>query len=171
MHKQFTIATSLAIIAAALLAGDLRAEDRKTYHASFCLAANGLDSEYYRSEYRITKASGTGTGTLLCPITHDSFECSGIQGCVMSLQADVQVVDNHNTGDVSCTLSVRDATGSSYWYKTAATHDRPGTAETLSLSGEANWAEAASYILKCTLPTNDSNGFTKIFGYSVLEPG
>lgn len=142
--------------------------DTKTYHAAFCQSSNGVESDFSRSEYRITKTAGSSTGTLLCPIVHDVFGCSGFGGCVVGISVDIQVLDNHNTGDVVCTLSARKATGGSFWYSTDRTHNRPGVNQTLEVGGGGAWGTSDNYVLKCSMPKNDSNGYAR-YGYSVDE--
>jgi hypothetical protein len=170
-HRLLAPISIAAAITAALVPTDAAAaDDHKTYHAAFCHSNDGVESNWNRSEYRITRKGGPSPGTLLCPIVHDRFEADcGWTGCVAGLVVDVKVQDNHPWQDVRCTLSARNASGSAYWYSTAATEGSSTTLKTLSLAGLPKWGLSDTYVLSCQVPTNDSYGYAKIFGYAVRE--
>jgi hypothetical protein len=164
----FSVALGITTLAGLLVSGAASASDRHTYHASFCQATNGVESDYNRSTYRITKTKGSGMGTLLCPINHDVFECSGWGGCVLGLTVDVNVKDWHSQGDVTCNLSVRNASGSSMWWNSDKTSGM-APSDTLHLSTGSSFDNNVSYILDCQIPTNDGYGHAKIYNYTVSE--
>jgi hypothetical protein len=84
------------------------------------------------------------------------------------MKVEIKVFDYHTGGDVSCTLSARNATGSAYWYSTDKTSLAGGT-DKLSVNGSAKWGDFDNYILKCVMPVNGSKGYTKIYSYKVDE--
>jgi len=119
-HKMYVAFAALGVLGSSLVAADADASDRKTHHAAFCQATNGVDANYNRSPYRITRVSGSA-GHLICPIAHDVFECSGWGGCVKGFTVEVSVFDWHSQEDISCTLSAHDKTGNAYWWKSDKT--------------------------------------------------
>lgn len=159
-------ALSLGVLGSTLVAVDAAAGDRHMHHGAFCQATNGVDSDYNRSPYRITRLTGS-SGHLVCPVAHDVFECSGWGGCVKGMSVEVSVLDWHSQSDISCTLSAHNATGSAYWWDSDKTAGM--TVDTLKMSGSAHWSKFDSYVLECTLPTNGNAGYTKLYSYTVNE--
>lgn len=161
-------ATFLAVgIVGGTWSSPVEASDDKSYPAYACQATDGLEENFNRSEYRITRTGGGGAGTLLCPVIKDVYECDNFWGApCSSVGARVEVYDGHLQGDVRCTFSARNETGSQIAYDNDTSqlgHD------TLAFSLN-KWPDGrGAYALRCSLPTNGSQGYTKIYGYFVEE--
>jgi len=169
-HQVLVAALALSVAGSVIVADDARASDRKTYQPSACQATDGNNANYNRSPYRITKSGGSGMGHLLCPMVHDSFDTGGDDFFlrINSLEVEVSVMDWHSQSDVSCTLFIQRNNGGVYSWSTKKTTGMKF--ETLKLGpGGIKPSEKSSYVLQCDMPTNDANGYTKIFGYTVLE--
>jgi hypothetical protein len=163
-----TIITSFMLLGGLVVAlpGSAAAEDAKSFHASQCLPMDGVESDWSRTEYRISRTGAAGNGNLLCPVLRDVWDC-GFLGCVAITDMQVRVYDASVAGDVSCSFSARNETGSSVYYDTDST-TLAGGHDTLEMS--IGWPTGdGTYTLKCSTPTNGAQGTTKIFGYSVDE--
>lgn len=152
------------------IASDARASDRHTYHASACQATDGINANYNRSPYRITKTGGSGIGHLLCPVLHDAFseKYDDLLIRINSLEVEVSVQDWHSQNDITCALSVRATNGGAYWWHS----DKTTGMEFATLKLGPGWvdrSEPHAYLLECDVPTNDANGYAKIFNYTALE--
>jgi hypothetical protein len=162
------IITSFALVAGfvAALPTAAAAEDAKSFHASHCLPTDGVESDWSRSEYRISRTGNAGNGNLLCPVVRDVWDC-GFLGCVAITDVQVRVYDASVAGDVSCSFSARNETGSSVFYATDATSLAGGN-DVLEMS--IGWPTGdGTYTLKCSMPANGVQGIAKIFGYSIDE--
>ncbi len=165
---RFCLGICIAASAAAL-PSTAGASDDKSYHASQCMATDGIETDYSRSEYRITRVGGQGGGALMCPVVRDVFECSGWGGCVTGSAATVRVYDAHVAGQVRCSFSARSETGSSLYYSSDATNYSLAQGnDVLNMSGM--WpAGSGMFSLRCEMPQNNGSGYTKIFGYRISE--
>jgi hypothetical protein len=167
----------------------------KTYHALSCQETNHSEvSSINRSEYRITN-KGSASKTVLCPIepgmqywrapvyteyqkqifvdgkwisdtsSRYSYSTPGFRwGDVLTV--DVNVSDNHRTKDLTCHLMSRNEFGSAIQTDTDKTSGSAGH-DVLEL--DVDLRSNATYLLKCELPHNDTNGYTKIFSYTVKQ--
>lgn len=143
------------------------ASDDKSYPAYGCQATDGIETNFNRSEYRLTRTGTGGSGTVLCPVINDVHECDNFWGNACGgAEVKVKVYDGHLGGNITCTFSARSETGSSTAYDTDTSqlgHD------TLTMS-VSDWPSGrGAYALSCSMPTNGSQGYTKVFGYFVEE--
>jgi hypothetical protein len=164
------ILTSLFLtagVAAGIWSPTAEASDDKSYPAYACQATDGLESNFNRSEYRMTRTGSGGSGTLMCPVIKDVYECDNFWGApCSSAEVQVEVYDGHLQGDIACTFSARNETGSRVAYATDTSelgHD------TLKMKVNKWPTGRGAYALRCSLPTNDSQGYTKLYGYFVKE--
>jgi hypothetical protein len=166
---KFLLGTSCAALMTMASLNEAGATDDKSYPAFTCLESGTGTSDFDRSEYRITRTGSAGTGLLLCPLVRDTFESGGIfSGYVMSINAEITLQDNHFTENITCTIfNKRLSDGSAYSYKSASTEGSSATVKKL-LVGDAFTMEGYAF-LKCSVPTNGSNGYTRIFAYKVKE--
>ena len=163
-----SIASTLVLAAMAAIALPHAASaDQKSYHASQCMAADGIETDYSRSEYRITRTGTDGSGTLLCPVVRDVWDCSGVFGCVIGSEARVKVYDLDLDSDVVCTFSSRSETGNTVYYSSDKSYNAPGH-DTLVMGGGFPSGDG-TYALKCTMGANHGSSYSKIHGYTVNE--
>lgn len=152
-------------------ASSAHAEDWKTYHGSQCHSINGIDSDYNRSEYRVTRSFDTGSGDLMCPVIRDTFDC-GWGGCVQQTVVEVSVLDHHtgNNGTITCSFSARNETGSATYYDSDDTSAVWGWSNDTLVMSTPGWPpNEGAYALKCSLPVNSGSNYAKLFSYVVKE--
>lgn len=167
MKKLVTMTLTMATMLAFTTTSS-HAADKKSYHAANCQAIDGKNEDYSRSLYRVTRTGSSSNGTLVCPIVRDVFTCSGWGGCVLGSTVKVAVQDNHYTEDVTCAASSRTVNGSIYVYNTKKTNAAPSTVEILEISAGYPPGDG-TLVLTCSLPTNNSQGWTRFFSYMVEE--
>jgi hypothetical protein len=166
MTKTTMFGASLAAVSTLMLApASADASDDKSFHAATCMAADGVESDWNRSLYRITRTGSSGNGQLYCPIVRDVFSCGGlIGGCVAGGTLRVFVQDQHS-GAVQCTMSTRYNNGNSFFY-TSASSSGGATPIVINYSRPTGDGQ---YALMCSAPPNGSAGYTRIHGYKLEE--
>ena len=137
-------------IAAGTWSATASASDDKSYPAYACQATDGLESNFNRSEYRLTRVGAGGSGTVLCPVIKDVYECDNFWGgpC-SSAQVEVEVYDQHHDGNITCAFTARNETGSQVAYDSDTSvqgHD------TLKMNLNKWPTGRGAYALRCTMP-------------------
>ncbi len=158
---------AITLFAAFLAPASGLATELKSYAASTCQeAGTGESGAFNRSRYRITRVGNAGTGKLLCPVIRDGF--FNVVPGRGRVQVSVNLMDNHSTSDITCTLITRSLSGASARYSTRRTQGSSVARQTLYLT--ADYMTSSGYaLMECTLPTNSWNQYTKIYSYRVIE--
>ncbi|MBI4509825.1 MAG: hypothetical protein HY698_09310 [Deltaproteobacteria bacterium] len=143
--------------------------DDKSYPAFMCLESGSETGDFNRSEYRITRTGSAGSGVLLCPLVRDAFSSPSVYSDYdADMTVEVTLQDNHFREDITCTvINKLLSDGSAFSYKSATTEGASTTAKKLTMKG--GFALQGYSFLKCQVPTNGTDGWTRIFAYKALE--
>ena len=171
--RLFTALTAVGIVVAELTPA--HANEQLTaawrYHAAACHETETGTGTIDRSDYRITNTGGSPR-TVICPFTPvmgyiyvggDTIPVTG-----NTVAVSIQVNDSHSSANITCQLMSRDPFGSLHESLTASTGGTPGAMD-LSLDGIFPDRWNYSFFVKCTLPSNGADGFTKFHGFLVIQ--
>ncbi len=136
--------------------------DEKQYPGYLCQEQGSESGAFDRSEYRITRKTSAGSGTLLCPAIKDDIDSGHVY-------ANWYVTDTNMNPDswVSCALSLRNWSGSQIRYDSDRTYGAPG-ADELHADFLTDGIDGP-YAIACWMAPNSSAGYFKLKTYEVLE--
>jgi hypothetical protein len=169
LHAKLLLGASLAALTLAP-SRSAHAHDDKSYPAFMCVESGSGTGDFNRSEYRLTRTGSAGDGLLLCPFIRDSFtDDAHLLAHVNYMGAEITVMDNHFDEDITCALiSKKLSDGSAFAYTSAKTEGSSTTVKKISLV-DYDFAMEGYGFLKCSVPTNGTRGYTRIFAYKIQE--
>ena len=160
-------ATALGLLGAT--AGTALADGNQKIYPGFLCEELVSTGTVTRKEEGVTRTSGAGVATLVCPILRDDLQNNDIS------VAKVRVTDTLLNATISCSLFARFASGLGAALfqtdDTGAPEHVDSTGELLEFAGGATVPNSYYYI-RCSLPTSGAPGsgaFAKIVSYLVGE--
>jgi hypothetical protein len=159
-----SLVASLSFASAAFVPSIAHAADEHAYGPYECREQSSSNAGLDISEYRLSKISGTGTATVLCPIDHDVAGGEGIAS------AKIRLLDTLDGADPTLTLVARFANSTdTFVYETRHGVSESSLTQTVYFDGGSTGVDAY-YYFKIVLPTNTGpSNLVKIFSYAVEE--